>query len=71
MKVLTIMLLFVTNAGTLAIVSKLAHSVTALKMERTEIQNNVRKLTNEMDNNSDLERYEGSDFFESLYNWAH
>lgn len=41
------------------------------RKELQQVKEDVRQLTNDIDEYGDIDTYTGSDHFERLYNWAH
>lgn len=46
-------------------------SINQMKKDREQMTSDIRELLNQMDDNGDLDRYDGSDAFNRLYDYTH
>lgn len=48
-----------------------AHQLAEAQYDRELMKEDVRRLTNDIDEYGDIDTYTGSDHFERLYEWSH
>lgn len=61
--------LIIALVSVLSIVS--CSTINQMRRDNAQMREDIRHLLNDMDNNGDLDAYDGSDYVERLYNYTH
>lgn len=64
-----VFLILLIASAALAVVQ--AQQLAEAQYDREQIKEDVRRLTNDIDEYGDIDTYTGSDHFERLYEWSH